>query len=90
MTQTKHDSEQITPFKISYIKRMLQYGDITKIAKHFDVTERVVQYALKADAIVEKNREIINYMLNMIEEREKAKAETLKKAKKLFSKTDNQ
>lgn len=88
MTQSKQEGEQITPFKLSYIKRMLQYGDITKIAKHFDVSERVVQYALKADAIVEKNREIINYTLTMIEEREKAKAETLKKAKKLFLKTD--
>lgn len=88
MTQTKQESEQITPFKISYIKRMLQYGDITKIAKHCDVTERMVQYALKADALNDKNKEIINYTLSMIEEREKEKAETLKKAKKLFNKKD--
>lgn len=88
MTQSKQEGEQITPFKISYIKRMLQYGDITKIAKQFNVSERVVQYALKADAIVEKNREIINYTLQMIDEREKEKAEMLKKAKRLFNKSD--
>lgn len=88
MTQSKQEGEQITPFKLSYIKRMLQYGDITKIAKQFNVSERVVQYALKADAIVEKNREIISYTLQMIDEREKEKAEMLKKAKRLFNKSD--
>jgi hypothetical protein len=90
MTNTKQDKEQITPFKISYIKSMLQYGDITKIAQHFNLSERKIQYALKADAIIDNNREIINYTLSMIEEREKAKAETLKKAKRLFLKNENQ
>lgn len=86
MRNKEEVNENITPFKLHWIKRMLQYGDIRRIADHFGVSERKIQYDLKADSINENNRPTIQFAIKMLKDREKKNEKTFAEANKIMRK----
>jgi len=64
-------------FELLHLRRSLKYGDIQKVADHFQVSTKTVQRALRGECESDVSHEIIKYVNNIIRTREKRREELI-------------
>lgn len=72
----------LTPTKIKLISQSLEYGDRTKIADALQVSRQTVNNALAGNGLNDTTRSILQFALQLIEERKKSEVKLAKKLAK--------
>jgi len=62
-------------FELLQLRRSLKYGDIQKVADHFQVSTKTVQRALRGECESDISLDIIRYTNGIIRQREQRRAE---------------
>lgn len=62
-------------FELLQLRRSLKYGDIQKVADHFQVSTKTVQRALRGECESDISLEIIRHTNGIIRQREQRRAE---------------
>ena len=62
-------------FELLHLRRALKYGDIQKIADHFEVSTKTVQRALRGECESDISLDIIRHTNGIIRQREQRRAE---------------
>ncbi len=62
-------------FELLHLRRSLKYGDIQKVADHFQVSTKTVQRALRGECESDISLDIIRYTNGIIRQREQRRAE---------------
>lgn len=62
-------------FELLQLRRSLKYGDIQKVADHFQVSTKTVQRALRGECESDVSLDIIRHTNGIIRQREQRRAE---------------
>ena len=62
-------------FELLHLRRSLKYGDIQKVADHFQVSTKTVQRALRGECESDVSLDIIRHTNGIIRQREERRAE---------------
>lgn len=62
-------------FELLHLRRCLKYGDIQKVADHFQVSTKTVQRTIRGECESDLSFEIISHINGIIRKREQRRAE---------------